>query len=190
LIAHEQAIDNAVDPALLRADEEEISTPGSLVSHAESFPITTTPVHVKDPKASKGTKRQRTRSTVSDKPSMATFAERISNEVSDFIAETRASKRTSLAEDQLAFNQNPSSISSMQPASVPHQFQPYREALALLMTMYKEGKFSVGEIGDAIDLLESMPIRCVTVVGLTEERREGSLKRAIRVRAQQPSVLN
>ena len=190
MIAQEQAIHNAVDPALLSADEEEISTQGSLVSHAESFPITTTPVHVKDPKASKGTKRQRTRSTVSHKPSIATFAERISNEVSDFIAETRASKRTGLAEDRLVFNQNPSSISSMQPASVTDQFQPYREAFALLMTMYKEGKFSVDEIGDAIDLLESMPIRCVTFVGLTEELREGWLKRAIGVRAQQPSVLN
>ena len=169
MIAQEPGIYNAVNPALLRADEEEISTQGSLVSHAESFPITTTLVHIKDPKASKGIKRQRTRSTVSDKPSMATFAERISNEVSDFIAKTRASKRTSLAEDQLAFNQNPSSISSMQPAPVPDQFQPYREALALLMTMYKEGKFSVDEVGDAIDLLEGMPIRCFTLVGLTEE---------------------
>jgi len=58
------------------------------------------------------------------------------------------------------------------------------------MEMYKEGRFSADEATAAIHLLESTTIGCVTFVGLTEDLRQGWLKKAIRGKAQQISLLD
>ena len=136
----------AVDPALLRAGEAKGSTQSWLISHAKSVLTTTTPVRTQRQQAAKPTKCQRSRPPASEKPSMSTFAEIISNEVSDFIAKTPATKRTWLADDQHASNQTISSNSTTKPVPVANQFQPYREALAQLIAMYQEGKSSVDEV--------------------------------------------
>ena len=144
----------AVDPALLRTDESKGSTRSSLINYAKRVPTTTTPVYTQHPQPANPAKRQRSQPMVSKMPSMATFAERILNEFSKLIAETHSSKRTRLAEDQQASNQNISSNPTSHPVPVADQFQPYREALALLMAMHKKGKLSVNEITEAIDWLE------------------------------------
>ena len=58
------------------------------------------------------------------------------------------------------------------------------------MEMYKDGKFSVDEVTDAIALLENTPIHCVTFIGLMAELREGWLKKVIHTKAQQSKVIN
>ena len=58
------------------------------------------------------------------------------------------------------------------------------------MEMYKDGKFSVDEVTDAIALLENTSIYRVTFVGLMMELWEGWLKKAIRTKAQQSQVMN
>ena len=121
---------------------------------------------------------------------MSKFAEQISNEVSEFIAETRANKRARLMENSQGVDLGTLSIPGTQTTSVPDQFQPYREALAVLMGMYNDGKFTIDEVTTAIELLENTPIHCITLVGLTAELREGWLKRAMCVKAQSSQVLN
>lgn len=140
-------------------------------------------------KSGSGMKRQRIRQPVSNNPSMALYAERIANEVSEFIAETRTNKRTRLAEDSLTLGHAESSINAINKTPVADQYQPYREALGVLMEMYKEGKFSEEEVNNAIDLLENHPIHCITFVGLAEELRERWLKRTISLKTQQGTVL-
>ena len=187
-IAQQEVVDNAIDPALSKTVEVESLNQGSSFSPRESVSTTTTPVHPRIPK--KWGKGQRIMLTISEKPSMATFAERISNEVSEFIAETGASKRAHLPKDPQVLIPNPVIQSASLSARVPDEFQTYCKALALLMEMYKEAKFSADEVTDTIDLLESTPIRCVTFVGLTEDLRQGWLKKAIRAKAQQISLFN
>ena len=87
--------------------------------------------------------------------------------MSEFIAETRNNKHTRLAEDSLTPGYAESSINATDKTLVADQYQLYREALPVLMGMYKEDKFSEAEVNNAIDLLETHPIQFITFVGVT-----------------------
>ena len=90
---------------------------------------------------------------------MTGFAERITNELSGLIADTRAKKRVRQAASDDA-NGGPSTVSVIQAAK--DKFKEYREALAILIQMYKDGVITKDEVKDAITILENNPIWCVT----------------------------
>jgi len=71
-IAQQEVVDNAIDLALSKTIEVESLNQDSSFSPRESVSTTTTPVHPRLPK--KGGKGQRKMLTISEKPSMATFA--------------------------------------------------------------------------------------------------------------------
>ena len=202
-ISQHQELESAIDPALASLGPTQTalsgpSTPSTstqqsvfnpIINSGQSIPTDATPI--RKGKSTESNKPRRTKSATpvaSEKSSMTAFAKQISNQVSEFIAETRASKQACLMADSQAINHSTSPAT--QNASVPDQFQPYCEALAILMEMYKDGKFSVDEVTDAIALLENTPIHCVTFVGLMGELREGWLKKAISTKAQQSQVMN
>ncbi|RPB04991.1 hypothetical protein L873DRAFT_1070451 [Choiromyces venosus 120613-1] len=68
------------------------------------------------------------------------------------------------------------------------KFQQYREVLAVLMAIYKDGKFTESEIVEAIDLLQNSPIHCITFVELLAELQQGWLRRTTQLAFQQKQV--